>query len=208
MAQDHRWAPIRGTNRSIRALSLVLSVLMMMGPVLSAQESPRKGRGQQQWREYSYPNDGFAIRLPERVDPHEDGSLSTATFKAFTVTTPYAYTFHVAENSFLTLHVITFPSGCAEFFSQYQSLIRRGNTPDTAKMGIQPDPSMSKRELEAGGYPAVETEHSEAGPSSRYYDRMQCVDKKLYVFTARWPLGSQKPLEISRAIDSFRILTK
>jgi len=61
-------------------------------------------------------------------------------------TTPYAHTFRLDESSFLTVHVVTFPNGCADFFSQYQTQIRgvKPGAADTAKMGIQPDPSISK----------------------------------------------------------------
>jgi len=53
----------------------------------------------------------------------------------------------------------------------------------------------------------VENEH-ETKSKSRYYDRFQCVDKRLYVFTATWPAGLIKPQEVSRIVNSFRLLTK
>lgn len=69
---------------------------------------------------------------------------------------------------------------------------------EVSNAGIQADLS-TLREVTAGGYPAVENEHD---------DRIQCVGKKLYIFTATWPTGSTKPPELSRIINSFRLLPK
>lgn len=177
--------------------------------LLAAQRVPSNRPQQRQWIEYTFPNDGFAITLPERVDPHEDKTLSTATFTAFTVTTPYAYTVHLDQGLVLTLHVVTFPGGCSDFISQFQSLIRgsKDGTVDTAKMGIHLDPSERDSVIEVGGYPAVEGER-ETETKSRSYDRTQCVGTKLFVFSTRWPSGSTKPPQVSRVINSFRILKK
>ena len=74
-------------------------------------------------------------------------------------------------------------------------------------MGVHLDPSESDSVIEVGGYPAVESERdTETKPRS--YDRTQCVGTKLFVFSTRWPSGSTKPPEISRVINSFRILKK
>jgi hypothetical protein len=82
----------------------------------------------------------------------------------------------------------------------------KDGTLDAAGAGIHDD-QFTLREVTAGGYPAVETER-ELKSQSRYYDRIQCVGKKLYTFTATWPQGSNKPPELSRIVDSFRLLTK
>jgi hypothetical protein len=193
-----------------RLLRFVLPwIATLMGSLLvAAQGLPPKDAQQQQWKEYAYPNDGFAITLPHRADPHEDSTLSKATFTAFTVSGTQAYTVGLSADRPVTLHVATFPKGCSDFFGQYQSLIRgaKDGTIDTSKAGIQVD-AATLREVTVGGYPAVENEH-ETKSQSRYYDRTQCVDKKLYIFTVTWPAGSTKPSELSRIINSFRLLTK
>jgi hypothetical protein len=170
-------------------------------------ENQKGGPKPQQWEEYAYPNDGFAITLPERAQPHEDRTLSVATFKAFTVTTPYAYTVHLSQDLVLTLHVVTFPKGCANFFNQYRDMIRsaKRGTLDTDKMGIRLEPSEADGETEAGGYAALEAERDN-GSKDHSYDRTQCVEKKLYVFSTVWPIGSKMPPEIGRIIASFRVL--
>jgi hypothetical protein len=56
----------------------------------AAQGLPNKDPQQQKWKEYVYPNDGFAITLPHRADAHEDSTLSKATFTAFTVSSTHA----------------------------------------------------------------------------------------------------------------------
>ncbi|HTR37271.1 MAG TPA: hypothetical protein VMH80_15305 [Bryobacteraceae bacterium] len=176
--------------------------------LLAAQNAPSNRPQQRQWKEYSFPNDGFALTLPERIDAHEDKTLSTAMFTAFTVTARYVYTVHLDQGLVLALHVVTFPGGCADFMSQVQSLIRgsKDGTADTAKMGIHLDPS-ERDSVILGRYPAVEGER-EIETKTRSYGRTLCVGTKLFVFSTRWPSGSTKPAEISRVINSFRILKK
>lgn len=186
----------------------LLLIVTLVGPGLVAAQSPPTKDHQLQWKEYAYPNDGFAITLPRRADPHEDSTLPKSTFKAFTVSSTQAYTLGLSPDRPIALHVVTFPDGSLDFFSQYRSLVRSANdgTLDAAGAGIHDDP-FTLREVTAGGYPAVETER-ELKSQSRYYDRIQCVGKKLYTFTATWPKGSTKPPELSRIVDSFRLLTK
>jgi hypothetical protein len=204
MTPDYQSSPQGSIERwSKRHLIAVVRLAAMTVPLLLTAQSVRSnGTKQEKWKEYTFPDDSFAITLPERVDPHEDSTLSPATFKAFTVSTTYIYTVPLASGLVLSLHVVTFPGGCSDFISQLQAAMA-----DPAKMGIHVDPSESDKVTEMGGYPAVEGER-DTEPKFRSYDRFQCVDKKLYVFSTRWPRGSKMPPEISRAIDSFRILKK
>ena len=189
-----------------RSLGLIL-LLVAAQHTIQGQEI--RGRQRRQWKEYAYADDGFAISLPDRVDPHEDQTLSPATYRAFVVTRTYAYSLPLSHDVHLTLHVATFPKGCSDFFAQYQAMIRSvkdGGASAAARIGIQRDPSESLTETESSGYAAVETEHDK--PDARYLDRMQCVANKLYVFTATWPPGAPRPPELTRVIDSLRFLTR
>jgi len=170
--------------------------------LLSGQSDRSNGTQQEKWKEYIFPDDSFAITLPERVNPHEDSTLSPATFKAFTVSSTYIYTARLPSGLVLGLHVVMFPEGCKDFIDKLEAAIA-----DPGKMNIHVNPSEADKVTEVGGYPAVEGER-DTGPVFRSYDRFQCVDKKLYLFSTRWARGSKMPPEISRAIDSFRILKK
>ena len=209
MAQDYFPTHLGSDERRLRQIrTSSIGILAIAIPaVLAAQSAQNRAPQKQHWAEQTYPNDGFAITLPERVEPHEDSTLSVATFKAFTVTTPYAYSFPLSQDHRLGLHVVTFPNGCADFLSQFQNMVRRAKdgSLDTKKMGIRVEPSEQSRETEAAGYEAVESER-DTGAKTHAYDRTQCVDKKLYVFSAVWPIGSKMPSDISRIIASFRIL--
>jgi hypothetical protein len=204
MTLDYRSSPQESIERwSKRHLIAVVHLAATTVPLLLTAQSVRSnGTQQEKWKEYTFPDDGFAITLPERVDPHEDSTLSPATFKAFTVSTTYIYTVRLASGLVLGLHVVTFPGGCSDFLNKLQAAMA-----DPGKMGIHVDPSESDKVTEVGGYPAVEGER-DTEPKFRSYDRFQCVDKKLYVFSTSWPRGSKMPPEIRRAIDSFRILKK
>jgi hypothetical protein len=63
------------------------------------------------------------------------------------------------------------------------------------------------RETVAAGHPAVETEY-DTKSGKRYYDRFQCVDKRLYTFSATWPEGQKKPPQFERVVNSFRLTMK
>jgi hypothetical protein len=204
MTPDYRSSPLGPIERwSKRHLTAVVRLAAMTVPLLSTAQSVRSnGTQQEKWKEYTFPKDSFAITLPERVDAHEDSTLSPATFKAFTVSTTYIYTVRVASGLVLGLHVVTFPGGCSDFISKLQAAMA-----DPSKLGIHIDPSESDKVTEIGGFPAVENER-DTEPKIRSYDRFQCVGNKLYVFSTSWPRGSKMPPEISRAIESFRILQK
>jgi hypothetical protein len=65
------------------------------------------------------------------------------------------------------------------------------------------DQSYVSRETNAARHPAVETEHETK--SGRHYDRFQCVDKRLYIFSSTWPQGQPKPQQFERVVNSFRL---
>ncbi len=127
-----------------RHLITVLRLAAMTVPLLLAGQSVRSNRTQREkWKEYTFPDDSFAITLPERVDPHEDSTLSPATFKAFTVSTTYIYTVRLADGLVLSLHVVTFPGGCSDFISKLRAAMA-----DPGKIGIHVDPSESDKVTE------------------------------------------------------------
>ncbi len=188
--------------------TFVLFILLMATCSMEAQGTVAK-KSQPEWKEYTYPEDGFAITSPQQPNPHEDQQFPPASFKAYPVTRSYAYTVRLPHDLAVTLRVYTFPNGCADFFGDFRDMIRhaKDGTLDTAKAGItgKADPS-SYRETGFSGYPALEDER-ETTSHSRYYELTHCADRRLFTFTASWPSGSPKPQALTRIVSSFRHLT-
>jgi hypothetical protein len=169
----------------------------------SAQTRPKTSNvAKPQWREYAYPKDGFAITLPEKPDPHKAPQFSDGTI----------YTVHFGRDVTFSLHVGTFPTGCGDVFDEYLTAVRR-SIPQMKKgewTGSNPsfrgDPS-SVRERDVEGYLTVEHEQEVRTGEETFssYERWQCVDKKLYVFTAKWPGGLVRPNAVGQIVDSFRL---
>jgi hypothetical protein len=171
--------------------------------VIAQTSSPKSKSGQeQQWKEYVYPNDGFAIKFPYAPTPHKDSQVPDGT--AYTISSP------VYD---LSLHVANVQDGCASAFSQYLNLVRRlvkqlrEGTLDQSQSDFRVDASSAK-EITVGGYPAVEYEQEVKKSKRNDYERIQCVNKKLYMFTALWAADQSKPADVKRIVDSFRLLAR
>jgi len=183
-------------------------MMLVASCLVNAQGTAAK-KSQPGWKEYAYPEDGFAITLPEEPSSHEDQQFPPASFKAYAVTRSQAYTVHLPQDLGVTLHVFAFPNGCSDFFGEYRDVIRRAKagTLDAAKAGVssKADPS-SFRETTFNGHPAPEDERERAS-HTRYYELTHCANRQLFMFTASWPTGSPKPQGLTRIISSFRHLT-
>src|SRR5437016_10909986 len=95
-----------------RALNAVVSVTMILAIPLASQ-TRKQGVNKnhtQEWKEYVYAVDGFAMTLPKPpVPPHKDSQMPDGT----------AYSVHLSDELTVGLHVGNFPDGCAQVFDAY-----------------------------------------------------------------------------------------
>ncbi len=162
--------------------SMVAAILVLVPFLLFGQESASS------WKEYVYPNDGFAITLPSAPNPHRDLTMPNMT----------AYTVHLAGNISVTLRVASEMRDCASTLALLKEGALHGKQP-----GQPIDPS-SVRDFSANGYPGVEYEFN-VNPKLKTYDRYYCVKGRFYIFTADWPSNAPKPPAVARIIESFRL---
>ena len=146
------------------------------------------------WKEYTYPNDGFAITLPSEPTPHKD-----AQFRHLYI--------NVYSSGGVTLRVSYAPNGCESQITTQTAMIE-----DYASERKEPDPvfSIDAASIRKGnfeGHPFLEFEW-EVKNSLNDYERWYCVDKRLYIFSAVWHVGAEKPTNVDRIVRSFRLLRK
>lgn len=185
-------------------LLLLITALLGCRSLVGQTSSPKSAVNRNQsWSEFVSEKDGFAMMLPEAPSPHKDTQLADGT----------AYTVHLRGNVTLTLHVGIFPEGCGDVFNKHLAAVKedipqaKQSKPTKTDQFRRLDIS-SVREFKAAGYPAVEYEQevTDSQGKVRFYQRLECVDKRLYIFGAAWPAGSPKSADVTRAVDSFRLV--
>ena len=182
----------------------LIAVTVLAGGFALAQTGPPNPTSthEPRWKEYLYPDEGFAILAPDAPNHHKSSQVSDGT----------VYVFSLKDHS-AALTVANFSNGCSAAFTQYLSSVRttmkqlKEGTLDTSKSGFRPDPS-SVKELTVGGYPASEYQQEILKTGQMDYERWLCVGKRLYIFAAAWPRGLPRPVDVNRIADSFRLLPK
>jgi len=186
------------------AVAMFFAIRLIAAQTASPKVKTDQGR---QWKEYAYPSDGFAIMLPDAPRPHEDSQVAGGT----------VYSIRLAWDTVASLHVASFPGGCADVFDRHVSAMnlqaRTGKwtdaRTDSNRLSYRLD-AASLREFNFVGHPAAEYEEEVMGPGTHFggYQRFQCVDKRFYIFQARWFFGPPRPTDVTRAISSFRLVEK
>jgi len=193
-----RWIRVR--TRRFSRLELPLIATPVGLSLVAAQPPPTKDQ-QLQWKEYAYPNDGFAIALPRRADPHEDSTLPKATFKAFTVKSPQAYTLGLSPDRRIALHVVTFQTDVRTSLSNIGACPKGQRRDVRCRCGVYSRRSFYIERSNCRRYATGETERK-LQSQSRYYDRIQCVGKKRYTFRATWSQGSTLRANIDETLTA------
>jgi hypothetical protein len=186
--------------RRFLLLAAIASVSFQDLAAQTTTPKPTADNGEE-WHEYIYPDDGFAITLPTEPHPHKDAQFEDGT----------AYTAHFPQVS-LALHVGNFPKGCEAAFKEYLGYARRSvgdagrSRIDAAGRIFRTDPN-TVREFNIAEHPAVEYEQEITIDRQPFkdYELILGVGKKLYALTARWDEGP-KPADLTRAIASFRLV--
>ena len=171
---------------------IVITTILGLAPALDGQASDAGAHGV--WREYAYPVDNFAITLPSEPTPHKDVQLPDLPITVYT-------------SGGVTLRVESTSGGCDFAITDQLKMIEEVKTGQR-----KPDPafrldSASVRHGDLEGYPFLEFEQT-VGNTNHYYERWYCAVRRLYMFSAAWPIGQPKPRNVGRIVRSFRFLKK
>jgi len=152
-------------------------------------------KGQNGWKEYAYPNDGFAITLPSAPTPHKDAQFPDLQVNVYT-------------SGGVTLRVEEAPNGCD---SAITTIAKSAEELRTGQK--KPDPAFrldlaSVKQGRLDGYPFIEYQQTVVRDGVNSYERWYCADKRLYVFSSVWATGLTKPDDVNRIGRSFRLLNK
>ncbi|HKD83168.1 MAG TPA: hypothetical protein VKB58_00375 [Terriglobales bacterium] len=135
------------------------------------------------WKEYTYPDDSFAITLPADPDIHKDLTKPTTI-----------YSLHATSDIIVKVSVASGVEECPTTLASLkaQSLKLMGQS--------------AVKDFSATGYPGFEYE-SNGNQGDRIYGRLVCAGARLYSVESSWPVDDPKPAVVSRIVDSFRILS-
>jgi hypothetical protein len=174
--------------------TIVLAVLglMLAGAPLAqkslAQKRAPKQPQQMQWREYVYPQDGFAITLPSAPNPHYDGG--DRHINVYTVS---------MGKTVVSLRAISRLMDCETALSEMWDKAENTRNPN------EPVIKGSLKQISPAGMKGLEYE-TEMGSGERSLHRFQCADEhKFYIFNVGYA-GKQRPAEVDRIIKSFHVV--
>ena len=178
--------------RSHLRLLFLLTVALVLAEASFGQVV--EGNGQASWKEYTYPNDGFAITFPSEPSTHKDAQFPDLQINVYT-------------SGGVTLRAEVAPNGCdSAITSQAEGIEHFKTGQKKPNPGFQLD-AASVRQGSLEGHPFLEFEQTVPN-GMKDFERWYCVEKKLYVFSSVWPAGQAKPATIERVVRSFRLLKK
>ena len=165
-------------------------LILQFSAAVSAQTSPAA-----KWKEYVYPDNGFAITLPSDPHPHKSSQMPNGT----------AYSVQLPTGTGLSLHTMQVAGDCNNALDKQAELYAEH------KNGAAPAESSgfkvsSFRRVKGDGYDAVEL-IQQVPDGKMDYERWVCAPHRLYVFVSEWSPSDRQPPDIMRIVDSFRLLT-
>jgi hypothetical protein len=168
----------------------VLGVMLAGAPLAQKSVAQKQAQKQQQsqWREYVYPQDGFAITLPSAPNPHYDGG--DRHINVYTV---------AMGKTVISLRAISRLMDCETALSEMWDKAENTRNPN------EPVIKGSLKQISPAGMKGLEYE-TEMGSGQRSLHRFQCADEhKFYIFNVGYA-GKQRPTEVDRIIKSFHVV--
>lgn len=158
-----------------------LSIQQASGQKSSAQKSA------QQWREFVFPQDGFAITLPYSPRPYYDGGDRHIN----------VYSVQLGK-TVVTLRAISRLMDCETALSDQWDTANSKETNNLIKNSL--------KQISPPGMKGLEYE-TELGSGERSLHRFQCADEhRFYIFSAGYA-GKQRPADVDRIIKSFHLVS-
>jgi hypothetical protein len=177
---------------------IVLAVLVLtlasatFAPQTLAQKTSKQSSAnkQPQWREYVYPQDGFAITLPYAPRPHYDAG--DRHINVYTVT---------MGKTVVSLRAISRLMDCET------GLADLWDKADSNKDPKEPVVRGSLKQVSLAGMKGLQYE-TDFGSGERSLHRFHCADEhKFYIFNVGYA-GKQPPPEVARIINSFHLVSQ
>lgn len=179
---------------AVLALSLASASLaqkpVVQKPVAekTTAQKPVAQKLQLQWREYVYPQDGFAITLPSAPNPHNDAG--DRHINVYTVS---------MGKTVVSLRAISRLMDCETGLADLWDKAESNKDPR------EPVVRGSLKQVSLAGMKGLEYE-TELGSGERSLHRFHCADEhKFYIFSVGY-LGKQRPPEVGRIINSFHLV--
>jgi hypothetical protein len=180
--------------RSRFRFSVMVCALVMVHAALPQSQSNtnrRKYNKAYAWKEFSFPNAGFAITFPQA--PKEE-RLKSVT----------AYSVYLRDDVFLHVYADNGATTC----SGWEEWVQEGKYKAESPL-MQPGKTISlSKTATIKGHIAIIGESMRDSIHAVDYSRRQCLNDRMYSFWARWPAGHPRPKDVNRILDSFRVLAK
>ncbi len=142
------------------------------------------------WKEYSYPQDGFAITSPSAPDVHPSPAVPDAL--AYIVSLP-------GTEDHVALRVTQHPRDCQPVIATMRQKIISGEARNTI-------PSTTLQEISTNGSAGLQYEWK-VNDEHRVLERWYCANDHLYIFGVGHAAGKPISKDMTRILDSFRILS-
>lgn len=165
--------------RNLLALFLVIT-----GLVVEAKDN------KQQWKEYTFEDDGFMVSLPAPATPQKDSK--DPKFNVYSVP--------LSTNSLLNLRASNQFIDCDVFISQLRHRLQDIKPPEK----YAPLPG-SFKQIVLGGSPALQYEYNFSDTQTGF-ERYYCTDQKLYIFSVVYPANQPRPSDSDRILNSFELI--
>lgn len=173
-------------SADMKNLVLAVFTLFVVGACLALKSPALKQ--QQQWREYVYPQDGFAIKLPYAPNPHNDNGDRHIN----------VYTVQMGK-TVVSLRAISRLMDCET------ALADQWDKAESNKDPREPVVKGSLKQVSLAGMRGLEYQ-TELGSGQRSLHRFHCMDEhRFYIFNIGYA-GKQRPAEVDRIIQSFHLV--
>jgi hypothetical protein len=126
------------------------------------------------------------VRLPERRNDLAAPDVTT-------------YTVHLSPQLVVTFRVTNYKKDCETVWNETRELARRGAQPNLVKGSF--------KDVTVQGYSGLEWQLAVPAVGFTEYDRSVCVERRFYMFAARWPVGKEMPQSVKRILNSVRFLS-
>jgi hypothetical protein len=139
-----------------------------------------------QWKEYAYPDAGFAVTAP--VDPriYPDPKAPDVRVHHWDLTPNISFVIHSGNRP-----------NCQHVVEDFKAALQKGDS-----RGLVPG---SMKDISLSGNPGVEYEWRE-GTARITLSRLYCAKEKAYHVTLAYPASKAKPEMANRLFSSFRLL--
>ena len=165
--------------------TIVATVLTLLLAACVAQQS--LAQKQMQWREYVYPQEGFAINFPYAPNPHYDNGDRHIT----------VYTVQMGK-TVVSLRSINRLMDCETALADQWDEAHSANV-------TEPVIKSSFRQISPTGMKGLEYE-TDLGGGERSLHRFQCADQhRFYIFTAGY--SGKRPPQVDKIINSFHLVS-